>query len=248
MTIMKVTISVQQAKWPAPPHVNAITTYRHGGVSQDSFDSLNLATHVGDEYEAVKENRARLCRYMRFPNEPIWLNQVHGDHVIQANHLARDSIADGSYTTERGTVCAILTADCLPLFLTDKSGTIVCLLHVGWRGLTAGIIESGVAAMNIDPYKLLVWLGPCIRRDAYVVGQDVREQLVLSFPAHATAFEESHGKWRADLGKMTTQRLRSLGVAEIHDGGSCTFMDDSSWFSYRRQGHCGRMASLIWLD
>ncbi|MBO69230.1 MAG: hypothetical protein CL398_13110 [Acidiferrobacteraceae bacterium] len=245
---MKERISVQQAKWSAPPHVNAVTTYRYGGVSRNSFGSLNLASHVGDNHTAVIENRARLCRYMGLIEEPIWLNQVHGCRVIQANVVMRDGIADGSYTTQNGIICAVLTADCLPLFLTDTGGTIVCLLHVGWRGLVAGIIESGIAAIDTEPAKLLVWLGPCIRKAAYIVGEDVREQLIHSFPEHTTALKEINGKWRADLGKMAQQRLNSLGVTAIWDSRSCTYTDDSSWFSYRRQKHCGRMASLIWLD
>ena len=163
-------ITGQPAQWSAPAHVKALTTLRTGGVSTGSFSSLNLAAHVGDDRATVEENRVRLAEQLGLPSAPIWLRQVHGRRVVQAESCQRDCIADGSFSREAGIVCAVLTADCIPLFLTDKLGRFVCLLHVGWRGLAAGVIESGLTAVAAKPQELLAWVGPGIGRDEFVVG------------------------------------------------------------------------------
>ena len=146
-----------------------------------------------------------------------------------------------------GIVCAVLTADCIPLFLTDKLGSFVCLLHVGWRGLVAGVIESGLTAVAAKPQELLAWAGPGIGRDEFVVGGEVHQQLTRQLPAHAQAFASHGDKWRADLGRMIEQRLQWAGVAEIRRSETCPSRNSADWFSHRRDGRCGRMASLIWL-
>ena len=240
-------IAGQAAQWSAPAHVKALTTLRTGGVSTGVFYSLNLAAHVGDDQAAVKENRARLADQLGLPSEPIWLRQVHGRRVVQAESHQRDCIADGSFSRQVGIVCAVLTADCIPLFLTDKLGSFVGLLHVGWRGLAAGVIESGLTALGAEPQELLAWVGPGIGRDEFVVGGEVRRQLTRQLPAHAQAFASYKDKWRADLGRMIEQRLQWAGVAEIRRSEICTAKNPAAWFSHRRDGRCGRMASLIWL-
>ena len=240
-------ITGQAAQWSAPAHVNALTTLRTGGVSKGVFNSLNLAAHVGDDRISVKENRARLADQLKLPSEPIWLRQVHGRRVVQAEPRQRDCIADGSFSRQAGIVCAVLTADCIPLFLTDKLGSFVSLLHVGWRGLAAGVIESGLTALGAKPQELLAWVGPGIGRDVFVVGSEVHQQLIRRLPAHAQAFASFKDKWRADLGRMIEQRLQWAGVEEIRRSETCTATHRAAWFSHRRDGRCGRMASLIWL-
>jgi hypothetical protein len=212
-------------------------------VSEGPFSSLNLADHVGDDQVAVKENRAQLAQQFGLPSEPIWLRQVHGRRVVQAEPRQRGCIADGSFSRQPGIVCAVLTADCLPLFLTDKLGSLVCLLHVGWRGLVAGVIEAGLTAIAVQPQELLAWVGPGIGRDEFIVGSEVHQQLTV----HVEAFVNHGDKWRADLGRMIEQRLQWAGVAEIRRSETCTSTNSAAWFSHRRDGRCGRMASLIWL-
>ena len=240
-------ITSQAAQWSAPTHVKALTTFRTGGVSTGAFNSLNLATHVGDDQAAVNENRIRLADELGLPSEPIWLRQVHGRRVVQAESYQRDCIADGSFSRQVGIVCAVLTADCIPLFVTAKLGSFVGLLHVGWRGLVAGVIESGLTAVAAKPQELLAWVGPGIGRDEFVVGGEVHQQLTRRLPAHVQAFANHGDKWRADLGRMIEQRLQWAGVAEIRRSKTCTAKNPAAWFSHRRDGRCGRMASLIWL-
>ena len=240
-------ITGQAAQWSAPAHVKALTTLRTGGVSTGTFSSLNLAAHVGDDRATVEENRVRLAEQLGLSSKPIWLRQVHGRRVVQAEPCQRDCIADGSFSRQVGIVCAVLTADCIPLFLTDKLGSFVCLLHVGWRGLVAGVIESGLTAVDAKPQELLAWVGPGIGRDEFVVGGEVQQQLTRQLPVHAQAFASYEGKWRADLGHMIEQRLQWAGVVEIWRSEICTAKNPAVWFSHRRDGRCGRMASLIWL-
>ncbi len=240
-------ITGQAAQWSAPAHVKALTTLRTGGVSTGTFSSLNLADHVGDDRVAVEENRVRLAEQLGLSSKPIWLRQVHGRRVVQAEPCQRDCIADGSFSRQVGIVCAVLTADCIPLFLTDKLGSFVCLLHVGWRGRVAGVIESGLTAVDAKPQELLAWVGPGIGGDEFVVGGEVHQQLTRQLPVHAQAFASYEGKWRADLGRMIEQRLQRAGVEEIRRSETCTAKNPAVWFSHRRDGRCGRMASLIWL-
>lgn len=240
-------ITGQAAEWSAPAHVKALTTHRNGGVSTGTFASLNLAVHVGDDRAAVEENRVRLVEQLELPSKPIWLRQVHGSRVVQVVLGQRDCIADGSFSRQTGIVCAVLTADCMPLFLTDKIGSFVSLLHVGWRGLVAGVIESGLTAVAAKPQELLAWVGPGIGCDEFVVGGEVHQQLTRQLPAHVQAFVSHGDKWRADLGLMIEQRLQRLGVAEIRRSETSTVKNPAAWFSHRRDGRCGRMASLIWL-
>lgn len=233
--------------WPAPPQVRALVTTRAGGVSRGPFASMNLASHVGDAPAAVAENRRRLRE--RLPAEPLWLNQVHGREVACADRSPAGVEADASFTGQAGRVCAVLTADCLPLLLCDEGGSVVGAAHAGWRGLAGGVVEAALQAMRVPPQDVLAFLGPAIGPQAFEVGEEVRAAFMAQSMDAAAAFaEKGDGKWRADLYLLARQRLETLGVARIYGGGRCCFTESGSFYSYRRERVTGRMASLIWLQ
>ncbi len=237
------------AEWPAPPWVRALATTRLGGVSTGPYAGLNLGDHVGDEPQRVARNRALLRQGLRLPAEPIWLRQVHGCAVTEAGELAVDCEADAIIARGPGRVCAVLTADCLPLLLTDRDGTQVAAVHAGWRGLAGGVIEAAVGRFATPPSSLRVWLGPAIGPGAFEVGAEVREGFLGLSPQAAAAFVPlGQGKWLADLYLLARQRLAGLGVDKVWGGDLCTFGDPGRFYSYRRDGATGRMASLIWID
>lgn len=234
--------------WPAPPNVRAVVTTRTGGFSRGPYASFNLGHHVGDDPQTVARNRARLREALALPAEPLWLDQVHGRQVVDAAASAPGVMADGAYTDRPGVVLAVLTADCLPVFLCDRAGTRVALLHAGWRGLAAGILEAGVRALAVPGSALLAWLGPAIGPLSYEIGDEVRQAFVAQDPAAAVAFEpHGEGHYRADLYALARQRLNALGVRAVFGGRHCTFLEQDRFYSYRRDGACGRMASLAWL-
>lgn len=230
--------------WPAPPTVRAGTTTRRGGVSVGPYASLNLGDHVGDEPAAVAENRARLRRELLLPAEPLWLSQVHGVAVAEG----QGSCADASVAFGPGTVCTVLTADCLPLLLCDRVGSRVAAVHAGWRGLLAGVIEAAVARLDSPSGELLAWLGPAIGPQAFEVGEEVRAAFAAEEAATAAAFRPSPaGRWLADIYALARRRLARCGVSAVYGGDLCTWSDATRFYSYRRDGVTGRMASLIWL-
>jgi YfiH family protein len=237
-------------EWPAPPEVRALSTRRGGGVSAAPFDSLNLGAHVGDSPEAVAENRRRLRTAARLPAEPGWLSQQHGTNVLDLDG-ARDAPAgaDASCTRRPGRVCAILTADCMPVLLASDSGAGVAAAHAGWRGLAAGVIEATVRALALPPQSLLVWLGPGIGPAHFEIGPEVREELLRADPQAEAAFERNvRGRYTADLAALARRRLERLGIARIYGGDACTYTAPENYFSYRRDGRTGRQATLIWLE
>jgi YfiH family protein len=232
--------------WPAAGRVRALITTRAGGVSSGNFASLNLGARGGDDPQRVARNRAilRAC----LPAEPAWMKQVHGTVVIDAAKATPDTEADGAVTRAAGSVCAVLTADCLPVLLSDRTGTTAGIAHAGWRGLAGGILESVVRAMDVSPRDLFAYIGPGIGPRNYEVGEEVREAFVRKDPDAATAFApRQNGKHLADLYKLARRRLAAAGVAEVHGGGFCT-AGDERFFSFRRDGNTGRMASLVWLE
>ena len=252
MTMMTSNKSVcwAEPEWPAPPQVRSLITRRHGGVSQSPYDSANLALHVGDDSRAVAENRRRLAAVL--PSEPTWLEQVHGCDVVEidnADFKKQVPRADAAVARIPGNVCAVMTADCLPVLLCDRGGQVVAVAHAGWRGLCNGVIEATVARMAAPAGALLAYLGPAIGPDAFEVGDEVR----AAFLAHDRAAESCFraygtGKWLADLFSLACQRLAASGVKAVFGGGVCTYSDAENYFSYRRDGpSSGRMASLIWL-
>lgn len=234
--------------WPAPAWVKAVSTTRGGGVSAGVYASLNLGEHVGDAAGAVAENRRRLRESLGLRHEPRWLKQVHGTHVARLEGKAVAEPADAVVTAVAGEACAIMTADCLPVLFCDMAGTQVAAAHAGWRGLAAGVLEAAVNAMDTEPGRILAWLGPAIGPRAYEVGEEVRRAFVERSAEAPRAFRpgRAEGKWWCDLYLLAEQRLRAAGVTRIHGGGFCTYREPARFFSFRRDGECGRMATLIY--
>ena len=237
------------ADWPAPPGVHAGCTTRQGGVSDAPYNSLNLGDHVGDVLDHVTKNRALLKQHRGLPAEPIWLKQVHGNNVIDATCVHGIPEADASFSHNSGVVCAVMTADCLPILLCDKGGSVVAAVHAGWRGLADGVIEATLLHMGVSASKLMAWLGPAIGPSVFEVGEEVRERFVSADQNAVEAFKPSRqGHWLADLYQLARQRLVEFGVRDVYGGHWCTYSDKARFYSYRRDGVTGRMASLIWLD
>ncbi len=233
--------------WPAPARVRALITTRAGGVSRGAFESLNLGDRVGDDPVAVAENRARVAAHV--PRPPLWLRQVHGTRVAHAATDRPGCEADAAIAREPGEVLVVMTADCLPVLLADDGGTAVAIAHAGWRGLAAGVIERSVAALRVQPEHLVAYLGPAIGPSAFEVGNEVREAFVAADAAAAAAFAPGvPGKWLADLYALGRLRLARLGITRVFGGQFCTYSEPERFFSYRRDGITGRMASLIWLE
>lgn len=238
--------------WPAPAQVHAVVTTRDGpGVSAPPFGRFNLGLRSGEAVDVVASNRGVLQQAMNLPGTPRWLQQVHGSTVAELGPLPgeREPQADAAVSRIPGTVLAILTADCLPVLFCDRAGSVVAAAHAGWRGLADGVLEATVAAMQVPPDRILAWVGAAIGPQAFEVGDEVREAFVDWHPEAAAAFvpQPVPGKWLADLYQLARIRLNRIGVQAIHGGGRCTFSETDVFFSYRRDGVTGRMASLIWL-
>lgn len=234
--------------WPAPASVSAFTTTRQGGRSRAPWDGLNLADHVGDHPHAVAHNRALLSQAAQLPQVPRWLNQVHGTAVVNVASLAEKTKADGVIADQPGKVCAVLTADCLPVLFCDHNGTRVAAAHAGWRGLAAGVLEATISALGVPGHALLAWLGPGISARHFEVGNEVREIFLQQDRRAAHAFSRAcDGRWRADLYQLARQRLAARGVRDVYGGELCTYADARQFYSYRRDRITGRMASVIWL-
>ncbi len=235
-------------EWAAPPRVKALMTTRAGGVSTGCFSSLNLGDHVGDNPRAVAENRRLVSCVL--PAAPVWLNQVHGVQCIVADHAESGTTADASVTRAPGVVCAVMTADCLPVLFCDVDGTVVAAAHAGWRGLQAGVLEATLANMGVAASAVIAWMGAAIGPNAFEVGDEVRHAFVADDAGAAVAFRPSgaDGKWLADLYELARRRLAACGVWQVYGGTLCTVADAQRFFSYRRDGQTGRMAAMIWLS
>jgi YfiH family protein len=239
------TIDWLAADWPAPANVMAGTTLRRGGVSTGPCATLNLAAHVGDDPDAVRENRRRFVQACGLPAEPPWLEQVHGTRVATPGDVA-SAPADALVTDRPGVVCAVLTADCLPVAFAALDGSEVGVAHAGWRGLAAGVLEATVARFAAPPDRLLAWLGPAISQGAFEVGGEVRDALMKGDPGSYACFAPNvRGRWQADLYGLAGRRLKRLGLASVSGGGRCTHGEPDAFFSYRRDGACGRMATFV---
>lgn len=235
-----------EAGWPLGTLVRAGTTTRAGGVSMAPYAGCNLALHVGDEHACVSANRARVRSMLATPDEPYWLTQCHGNRVVDWSDP--DTRADGSYASRAGVVLAVLTADCVPIVLTQCQGRELAVLHAGWRGLAAGIIEAGIARFAAAPATLRAWIGPAICADCYEVGAEVRSALLAHAPALASVFAATRpGHFRLDLSAATRLLLARAGVSGIYGGDHCTRHEAARWYSHRRDGTTGRMATLAWL-
>ncbi|HEY3858377.1 MAG TPA: peptidoglycan editing factor PgeF [Gammaproteobacteria bacterium] len=235
--------------WPAPKNVHALSTTRIGGVSRGAYASFNLGQHVGDIPVSVLANRAKLQLDIG-STKPRWLAQVHGVRVAMLDGMPVQKPADAALATTSGEACVVMTADCLPVLFCDQDGTRVAAAHAGWRGLSSGVLEATVQGMAVTPGKLMAWFGPAIGPQAYEVGEEVREVFIQQSAKAAAAFKpgKTAGKWWCDLYLLARLRLEALGLKSIHGGGFCTYTGRERFFSFRRDGQCGRMASLIWLE
>lgn len=253
-------LSLITPDWPVPARVRCAFTLRSGGVSVAPYDSLNVGAHVGDAAEAVRENRRRVKEYLRLPADPVWLQQVHGIDVVDLDGLAGDPLppaasavrtirADAAVTHVGRRVCVIQIADCMPVLFAARDGSSVGAAHAGWRGLAGGVLEQTVQALGVPTSHLIAWMGPAISQPHFEVGDDVRTAFITGDPGAAAAFVTNmRGRWQCDLYALARRRLTALGVREVFGGGWCTYADTARFFSFRRDGQCGRMAALIWLE
>ena len=250
------------ANWSnKPENVFATTTLINGGVSKGDFSEYNLAAHVGDDPAAVGANRLQLVADLQLPSEPVWLDQVHSNKVVCADEsITRNSAtmdpsqklhtvqADASFTSTKGVVCAVLTADCLPVFFCNNGGTEVAVAHAGWRGLHAGIVTNTVNAMQTSADEIQVSLGPAIGPQSFEVGEEVFHAFVNKNSLNKTAFAATKkGHYLCDIYQLARIELQSIGIRNISGGEYCTYSEEHRFYSYRRQQNTGRMASLIWL-
>ena len=241
------TISWIDAQWPAPPNVHAGTTLRHGGVSKGIYASLNLGAHVADDAASVDENRRRFVKTCGLPAEPVWLQQTHSVNVAVDAEPLPDPGTDAFISKKSQTVGVVLTADCLPVVFAAADGSEVAIAHAGWRGLCDGILEATLRGMATAPAGLLAWLGPAISQPAFEVGAEVRQQFVDHQSAAAEHFTQNErGRYQADLYGLATQRLARAGLTAVFGGDRCTWSESADFFSYRRDGQCGRMATFVY--
>ncbi len=242
-------IDFVQADWPSPARIRAVQTQRGGGVSRGIYQSLNLGDHVGDDPAAVAANRLRVQTDLRLPGAPTWLKQVHGTRVLRLPANSADLSADAVWTDQPGVACAVMTADCLPVLFCADDGSAVAAAHAGWRGLADGVLEATVAALPVPASRLLAWFGAAIGPDAFEVGPEVRAYYIDTDAEAAAYFQPGRGdRWHADIFGLARMRLQRLGLRSIHGRHVCTVSDAAAWFSHRRDGACGRMAALIWID
>lgn len=234
--------------WPAPANVQACSTTRAGGISVAPWDSLNLGAHVGDKPEAVAANRQRLVELASLPTMPVWLDQVHGTDVVRlTDAFDRPPQADAAWSNLAAMPCAVMTADCLPVLFCSYDGTEVAAAHAGWRGLCAGVLENTLAQFNAPAAQIHIWLGPAIGPQHFEVGAEVRAAFMAHDAEAATAFVPAGEKYLADIWQLARQRLTACGVTSISGGTRCTVSEPEHFFSWRRDGSTGRMASLVWL-
>jgi len=255
--------------WPAPKQIKALCTTREGGVSTAPFDSFNLALHVGDEPQCVVENRRRLIAQAKLSSSPFWLDQQHTDVAIKLYNTCSNTsnlknspppIADASWTIEKGCISVVMTADCLPLLITNQQGTLVCAIHAGWKGLQKGIVQKTILEFSsqvngCSPQELLVWIGPAIQQNCFEVGQDVLDLFLENDPLNKAFFTplpigggKKTQKYLANLVGLVTKELNALGITAVFGGDLCSYSQNDLFYSYRRSGQTGRMASLIWME
>jgi len=239
--------------WSAPKNIQAISTTRLGGYSLGAYQGLNLGLHVQDDPQLVNKNRLLLAEALSLSNHLPWLNQTHSNTLFQLESNEYQEVeADASWTTLAKQPCLVMTADCLPLLVTDKQGSFVAAIHAGWRGLCDGIIEKSITAicrqLTLSSQDLLVWLGPCIGKSAFAVGDEVRAEFIAENEQAKLAFSRYQDRWLADLQQLARLRLAAFNVFEITASEHCTFSEPELFYSYRREGMTGRMASLIWID
>lgn len=234
-------------EWPVARNVYAATTLRTGGWSIGGYRSLNPALHVGDAAETVFKNRRELTSMLNLPSQPMWLEQVHGNHVVKADLITQVEKADASYTDQANVVCAVLTADCLPILLASSDGCHIAAIHAGWRGLLDGIIGNTVDSLGTMTF--IAWLGPAIGPTCFEVGREVRTSYIHKSVQFSSAFiPVKEDKYMADIYQLARIELGMSGINQVYGGDFCTVSDKERFYSYRRDGKTGRMATLIWRD
>lgn len=239
-------LTFMAADWPAPEWIIAGTTLRGGAADGDPRGAFNFGVQVGDQPDRVAANRRLLRQSLALPGEPAWLRQVHGTVVVDADATCEEPEADAAVGRDPATVCAVLTADCLPVLFCRRDGAAFAAAHAGWRGLAAGVLENTLSALDSAPGDLLAWLGPAISQRAFEVGQEVMAAFVAADAGAACAFEvNARGRWQADLYALARRRLQAAGLRQIYGGDRCTYRESADFYSYRRDARCGRMASLI---
>ncbi|MGV6989833.1 peptidoglycan editing factor PgeF [Testudinibacter sp. P80/BLE/0925] len=237
--------------WNLADNIKALSTLRSGGVSEQPYASFNLGAHVGDLPSAVSANRLHLIKTAALPQAPLYLNQIHSIDVVRLPSDDPAPNADAAYTDQAGQVCLVMTADCLPVLFASAQGNEVAAAHAGWRGLCDGILENTLAQFKTEPSQIVAWLAPAIGANAFQVGPEVRSAFMQQDPQAASAFKTdltSPQKYFADLYLLARQRLQKCGLQQIYGGEYCTVSDKTRFFSYRRDGVTGRMASLIWFE
>lgn len=244
--------AIMVPNWPdQPASIQAAMTQRVGGTSQAPWDSLNLGAHVGDDPAAVAANRQRVMTHLALPAKPVWLKQVHGTQVATIDTPGQrvTGEADAAYTRCAGVPLCILTADCLPVLITDRDGQEIGAAHAGWRSLCFGVLENLLHRFSAPPEQLLAWLGPAIGPQKFEIGPEVRSAFIAQAEEAESAFTPGEGdRWLADIYQLARQRLVRGGVTQVAGGDTCTVTDQAQYFSYRRDGQTGRMAALIWIS
>ena len=247
------TLDFLNAHWPAPNHVFALTTTRSGGVSIPPYDGNNLALHVGDDEKDVQQNRRKLIETLKLPSMPAWLEQTHTNRCVV---IEEDSnrLADAAVTRQHNTVLAIMTADCLPIVITNHQGTEIAAIHAGWRGLANGIIESTLSQMHSDPSDLIAWVGPAICQRCYETGDEVQNIFTEQYPFTQSAFQYHQHRLYANLPEMAEMVLKHHGVSQVYQSKQCTFETKNEkniknkYYSYRHEKQTGRIVTLIWFN
>ena len=262
--------AIIEPEWPTPKGVRSAFTLRTGGVSVSPYDSLNVGAHVGDVASSVEENRRRVRERLGLPAEPMWLQQVHGVEVADLDVIAEPlapvghrgagvqaalplasgfACADAAVTRAPGRVCVIQVADCMPVLFAARDGSAVGAAHAGWRGLAGGVLKETVRRLGVPVHQIIAWLGPTIGQDHFEVGDEVRAAFMAHDPDAASSFEaNARGRWQCDLYALARRQLSALGIRDIFGGGWCTYADSERFFSYRRDGQCGRMAAFVWME
>ena len=237
-----------QPNWQVPNNIHAFTTTRNGGISPPPFNTLNLGNNTNDSTDNIIKNRKLLMKDYSLPNAILWLTQVHGDTVVNANSYQPFIEADGVIAQQANQVCVILTADCLPIILCNRTGTEVAAIHAGWRNLEKEIISKTINQMDSQAHDLIAWLGPCISAPHFEVGPEVAELLIKNQQDKKAIYQQKKDRYWLSLNQLANSRLQTMGVNQIYDANLCTFDDPSQFFSYRRDKNTGRMATLVWFN
>ncbi len=240
-------IELIEPPWNAPESVRACFTTRRGGISRAPFDDFNLALHVGDAREPVLHNRGHLVTALGLSQQPEWIEQTHGIHVVDLDRDT-DRAGDAAVCRTPGRVAAVMVADCLPILLCNRAGDEVAAVHAGWRGLVAGVVDAALAAMRSPAPELIAWIGPAISQAHFEVGDEVRAAYATALPGSEFFFAEHRpGHWLCDLAGIAERVLETAGVTSVTRAPHCSFREHELFFSYRRDGITGRMAGLIWI-